>query len=224
MIREFSLDEFVYLVMAVRWTLLLSMIALTGGAVAGLGVALMRVAANPALRILARLYIRLFQGTPLLMQLFLLYFGGSIVGVQPDAWTSASIGLVLYSSAFLGEIWRGCIEAMPKGQWDGARALALSYFQQMRFVILPQAARIALPPTVGFAVQVIKSTSLASVIGFIELTRAAQIVNNATFRPALVYGSVAVFYFLLCWPLSLYAGRLDKRLGRHTRRVPAVAA
>ena len=144
--------------------------------------------------------------------------------MQTDAWTSAALALTLYCSAFLGEIWRGCIEAIPAGQWDGARALALTRSQQLRLIVVPQALRIALPPTVGFAVQAIKSTSLASVIGFVELTRAAQIVNNATFRPLLVYASVAVIYFLLCWPLSVLSQRLERRLGRRQERVMTVSA
>ena len=224
MIREFTLDEFVYLLLAARWTLLLSIIALLGGGSVGLLIALARASHNRASRAAAQVYIRVFQGTPLLMQLFLLYFGANIFGVQTDAWTSAALALTLYCSAFLGEIWRGCIEAIPAGQWDGARALALTRSQQLRLIIVPQALRIALPPTVGFAVQAIKSTSLASVIGFVELTRAAQIVNNATFRPMLVYASVAVIYFLLCWPLSVVSQRLERRIGRHQERVMTVSA
>ncbi|WID99656.1 amino acid ABC transporter permease (plasmid) [Bosea vestrisii] len=224
MIREFTSSELFYLVLAVRWTLALSAIALVGGALVGLGIALLRISNRRAVRIAGRIYIRVFQGTPLLMQLFLIYFGGSIIGMEADAWTSAALGLTLYSSAFLGEIWRGCIEAVPSGQWDGARSLALPYHRQLRLVILPQAARIAIAPTVGFAVQAIKSTSLASVIGFVELTRAAQIINNATFRPALVYLTVAALYFLLCWPLSVYSERLERRMGSDRARVPAVSA
>jgi polar amino acid transport system permease protein len=224
MIREFTIDEFTFLLLAARWTLLLSIIALIGGALVGLVVALARASRSKLWRGVARIYIRVFQGTPLLMQLFLLYFGANIFGLQTDAWTSASIALTLYCSAFLGEIWRGCIEAIPEGQWDGARALALTKSQQLRLIILPQALRIALPPTVGFAVQAIKSTSLASVIGFVELTRAAQIINNATFRPLLVYASVAAIYFLLCWPLSLASQHLERRIGRKHERLQAVSA
>jgi polar amino acid transport system permease protein len=224
MIREFSIDEFVYLLYAARWTLLLSAIGLFGGGAVGLLVALMRVSYAKIWRGIAQVYIRVFQGTPLLLQLFLIYFGANIFGVMADAWTAAALGLTLYASAFLGEIWRGCIEAVPAGQWDGARALALSKLQQLRFVIIPQALRIALPPTAGFAVQAIKSTSLASVIGFVELARAAQIVNNATFRPLLVYGSVAVIYFVMCWPLSFLSQRLERRLGARQERVLTVAA
>jgi polar amino acid transport system permease protein len=224
MIREFTVDEFVFLLLAARWTVLLSIIALLGGGLVGLVVALARTAHGRAWRIAARVYIRIFQGTPLLMQLFLLYFGANIVGLQTDAWTSAALALTLYCSAFLGEIWRGCIAAIPSGQWDGARALALSQFQLLRLIVLPQALRIALPPTVGFAVQAIKSTSLASVIGLVELTRAAQIVNNATFRPLLVYASVAVIYFVLCWPLSYFSQRLERHLGRRQEQLVTVSA
>jgi len=224
MIREFTVDELVFLLLAARWTLALSLIALIGGGSVGLFVALARASQRAAWRAAAQVYIRVFQGTPLLMQLFLLYFGASIIGVQADAWTAAALALTLYCSAFLGEIWRGCIEAIPAGQWDGARALALTRLQQLGLIVLPQALRIALPPTVGFAVQAIKSTSLASVIGFVELTRAAQIVNNATFRPLLVYASVAVISFLLCWPLSVLSQRLERHLGRRQQRVMTVAA
>jgi polar amino acid transport system permease protein len=224
MIREFSIDEFLYLLYAARWTLLLSAIGLAGGGLVGLLVALMRVSHTKFWRIVAQIYIRVFQGTPLLLQLFLIYFGANIFGLKADAWTAAALGLTLYASAFLGEIWRGCIEAVPAGQWDGARALALSKLQQLRFVVLPQALRIALPPTAGFAVQAIKSTSLASVIGFVELARAAQIVNNATFRPLLVYASVAAIYFVMCWPLSFLSQRLERRLGARQERMVSVSA
>jgi polar amino acid transport system permease protein len=224
MIREFTIHEFMYLLLAARWTLLLSVIALLGGGLVGLLIAVARASQNKTSRFAAQAYIRVFQGTPLLMQLFLLYFGANILGLQTDAWTSAALALTFYCSAFLGEIWRGCIQAIPSGQWDGAQALALSWSQQLRLIILPQALRIALPPTVGFAVQAIKATSLASVIGFVELTRAAQIVNNATFRPMLVYASVAIIYFALCWPLSFFSQRLERHIGRRQEPVGTVSA
>jgi polar amino acid transport system permease protein len=211
-IREFTAAEFWYLVLAARWTVGLALIAFASGGVVGLGVALCRVARTPALRWLTTGYIRLFQGTPLLMQLYLVYFGATFFGIRSDAWTSAAIGLTLYASAFLGEIWRGCIQAIPKSQWEAAQALALGRAAQLRYVIMPQALRIAVPPTVGFLVQVLKATSLASIIGFTELTRAAQIVNNATFRPFIVYATVTGLYFALCWPLSLWSQRLERRL------------
>ena len=214
MIREFSLSEVWFLVQAVRWTVLLALLAFIGGSFVGLVIAVLRISRARLPRGAAIVYIRLFQGTPLLMQLYLIYFGINLFGLEANAWVAAALGLTLYSSAFLGEIWRGCIQAIPRGQWDGARALALGYLAGLRLVIVPQALRIAIPPTVGFMVQVLKGTSLASIIGFTELTRAAQMVNNATFRPFIVYALVASLYFLLCWPLSAFSQRLERRLGR----------
>jgi polar amino acid transport system permease protein len=212
MIREFTWSEAWFLVQAVRWTVLLATLAFVGGGVVGLAIAVLRVSKRRLPRAVAIAYIKLFQGTPLLMQLYLVYFGANLLGLHADAWLAAALGLTFYTSAFLGEIWRGCIQAIPRGQWDGARALALGSLLELRFVILPQAFRIAVPPTVGFMVQVLKGTSLASIIGFAELTRTAQMVNNATFRPFIVYGLVALLYFLLCWPLSAYSRHLERRL------------
>lgn len=214
MIREFTLSEVWFLLQALQWTAALALLAFLGGSAVGLLIAVMRIASRPLTRGVAIAYIKLFQGTPLLMQLYLVYFGANLLGLQANAWLAAALGLTLYTSAFLGEMWRGCIQAIPRGQWDGARALALGPLASLRLVILPQALRIAIPPTVGFLVQVIKGTSLASIIGFTELTRAAQMVNNATFRPFLVYALVAGLYFLLCWPLSLLSQRLERRLDR----------
>jgi polar amino acid transport system permease protein len=218
MIRAFGVNEFWFIVLAVRWTLALSAIAFAGGAVGGLLVALARVSEAKPLRYLALGFIRLFQGTPLLMQLFLVFFGLNIFGTGINPWVAAAIALTLHASAFLGEIWRGCIEAVPKGQSEACWALGIGYVDRMRYVVLPQAARIAVAPTVGFLVQLIKGTSLASIIGFVELTRAGQIINNATFRPFVVFGLVAAIYFILCWPLSILAGRMERRFARASRR------
>ncbi|MFC3286387.1 amino acid ABC transporter permease [Paracoccus aerius] len=210
--REFSSADVMFIVMAVRWTLVLSAVAFLGGAVGGLLIALARTSGSKALRRISAGFIQVFQGTPLLMQLFLVYFGLAVVGLPIDPLLAAAVALTLHASAYLGEIWRGSIEAVPSGQTEAATALALSYPHRMRHVVLPQAMRIATAPTVGFLVQLIKGTSLASIIGFTELTRAGQIVNNATFKPFLVFGTVAILYFILCWPLSLMARRLEARM------------
>lgn len=217
MIRPFTFNEVLLLLGAVKWTLALSAIAFLGGAVAGLLVALARTSDKRALRVASAAYIQVFQGTPLLMQLFLVFFGATVVGFEVDPWTAAALGLTLNAGAFLGEIWRGCIQAVPKGQWEAASALGLGYVDKMTSVILPQAGKIAIPPTVGFLVQLIKSTSLAAIIGFAELTRTGQLVNNATFRPFLVFSIVAAIYFALCWPLSLLASHLERRTAAPTR-------
>jgi len=209
--RTFGWGDLWFIVLAARWTVLLSLIAFVGGAAGGLAVALARTAENRALQRAATAFIQLFQGTPLLMQLFLVFFGLPVLGVEVSPWWAAGIALVLNTSAFLGEIWRGCIQAIPRGQWEAAEALGLHYAVRMRRVILPQAFKIALPPTVGYMVQVIKGTSLAAIIGFTEITRAGQIINNATFQPLLVFGVVGAVYFALCWPLSLWAGRIERR-------------
>ena len=209
--RTFGLSEFLFIVQAAQWTLALSAIAFIGGALLGLLVALSRTSENAVARNAARAFIQVFQGTPLLLQLFLIFFGAPVMGLDINPWVAAGAALVLNSAAFLAEIWRGCIEAVPRGQWEAAQALNLSYLNRMRFVVLPQAFKIALPPTVGYMVQIIKGTSLAAIIGFTEITRAGQIINNATFQPLHVFTTVAALYFVICWPLSLLAARMERK-------------
>ena len=212
---DFSLwDIFRNLLLAARWTIGLSLIAFVGGGLVGLALLLMRLAHWPGAQRGVAVYVQVFQGTPLLMQLFLAYFGLALMGINVSAWVAAGLALTLYSSAFLTEIWRGCVNAVPKGQWEAAESLALNFRETLGHVIGPQALRIAIPPTVGFLVQVIKGTALASVIGFIELTKAGTMITNATFRPFTVYACVALLYFALCWPVSAYSRRLERSLRR----------
>jgi polar amino acid transport system permease protein len=205
-------NQFLFLLGGLKWTLALSAIGFVLGAFAGLGVALARTSGYRTLERCMAGYITVFQGTPLLMQLFVVYYGLALVGLKLDAWVSVAIGFTLHASAFLGEIWRGSIEAVPKGQVEAARALSLNYVSRVRDVILPQAIRISLPATIGFLVQLIKGTSLAAIIGFTELMRAGTIVSNQNFKPLLVLGLVCLLYFAICWPLSLYGARLERRL------------
>ena len=216
--RTFGLSEFLFIVQAAQWTLALSAIAFVGGALLGLVVALSRTSESAVARNAARAFIQVFQGTPLLLQLFLIFFGAPVLGLDINPWVAAGAALVLNSAAFLAEIWRGCIEAVPRGQWEAAQALNLSYLNRMRFVVLPQAFKIALPPTVGYMVQIIKGTSLAAIIGFTEITRAGQIINNATFHPLHVFTTVAALYFVICWPLSLLAARMERKRARALAR------
>jgi polar amino acid transport system permease protein len=216
--RSFNAGDLVYLLLAGRWTVLLSLIAFAGGGVVGLLIALMRVSEARPARWFAVGFIRVFQGTPLLLQLFLVFFGGDMIGVPLGAWLSVILGLSLNAGAFLGEIWRGSIQAVPNGQIEAARALGLHYGQRMLRIVAPQALRTAIPPTVGFLVNLIKSTSLAAIIGFVELTRAGQQLNNATFRPFLIFGLVALLYFVMCWPLTIVASRLERRLALAYKR------
>ena len=212
---DFSIwDIFRNLLLAGRWTVALSLVAFIGGGLVGLALLVLRLTKIPVLDKLVGAYVQLFQGTPLLMQLFLSYFGIALFGINTSAWVAAAVALTLYTSAFLTEIWRGCVDAIPKGQWEASESLALNFKEQLRYVVLPQAIKIAVPPTVGFLVQVIKGTALASVIGFVELTKAGTMITNATFKPFLVYSCLALMYFALCFPVSLMARRLERKLNR----------
>ena len=215
--RSLTPAEFLFLLKGLQWTILLSAVGLVCGAIAGLLIALARTSHATLLRRATAGYISLFQGTPLLMQLFVTYYGLALMGLNLDAWVAVAIGFTLHASAFLGEIWRGSIEAVGPGQTEAANALGIRYFARMRYVILPQALRISLPATVGFLVQLIKGTSLAAIVGFTELARAGSIVANQTFQPLLVYGIVGVLYFVMCWPLSIWGSRIEHRLATGTR-------
>jgi polar amino acid transport system permease protein len=211
--RSFGIPEFFYILAAVRWTLLLSLVAFVGGGAVGFLIAILRTTRSRVLRALTTGYIQLFQGTPVLMQLFLFYYGLAVLfDMQVDAWPAVALAFTLYSGAFLGEIWRGSIQAIPRTQWEASACLSLGYIEQLRFVILPQAMRISIPPTVGFLVQLIKGTSIAAIIGFVELTRAGQLMVNVTFQPMIVYPVVAALYFMVCWPLSLLSRSLERRI------------
>jgi polar amino acid transport system permease protein len=211
-LRDFGWNEVYFLLLAARWTLVLSLIAFAGGGVLGLVVAALRVAPSALARRAAIIWIRAFQGTPLLVQLLIIYYGSSFIGLRPDAWTAAALTLSLNSSAFFGEIWRGCIESIGVGQWDGARALGFRFLPTLRLVVLPQALRLMLAPTIGYMVQIVKSTSVVSLIGINELTRSAVLINSVTFEPLRVFSLVAATYFLLCWPLSLLAEQMGRRM------------
>jgi polar amino acid transport system permease protein len=207
-------DILQFLLLAARWTLLLSAIAFVGGGIGALVLLLLRYG-QPRYGVrLVHLYVELLQGTPLLLQLFLVFFGLPLLGVDVSPILAAGVALTLYASAFLAEIWRGCVDAVPRGQWDASASLGMNFLLQMRYIILPQSFRIAIPPTVGFLVQLLKSTALASIVGFAELTKAGQIVTNATFQPFLVYGLVALIYFAMCFPLTYCARLLERKLMR----------
>ena len=211
---DFSIWDIVRnLLLAARWTVVLSIVAFIGGGIVGLVLLYARIGGNRVATTLVGGYVQVFQGTPLLIQLFLAFFGIAALGVPVSPWIAASVCLTLYSSAYLAEIWRGCVDAVPKGQWEAAKSLGLSFVQQLRLIVLPQAAKIAIAPTVGFMVQVIKGTALASIIGFVEITKTGGMIANATFEPFLIYSFVARFYFALSW----WSKRLELRLAVSAR-------
>jgi polar amino acid transport system permease protein len=210
--RTFGWPDALYLVEAARWTLYLSALTFLLGGVVAFVLALARISSVAAIRMVAAAYIQVFQNTPLLIQLFLIYFGLSILGYPLPAVVSAAIGLTFYSSAFLGEIWRGCIQAVPRHQWEAADALALTRWQRQRLIILPQAIRLAIAPTVGFLVQIVKETSITSIVGMAELMQATNAMNNSTFQPIDCFAVAALIYFVICFPLSMASRRLEARM------------
>ena len=209
---HFTFVQFVYLLKGLGWTLVLSALSFVLGSVGGFGVMLARVSRFGVVRAIAAVFIQGIQGIPLLVLLFIVYFGVGIFGIDVPPLAAAGIALMVYVSAFLGEIWRGSVESIEKTQWEAAECLGLSRWQSLILVVIPQAVRLSLPATVGFLVQVLKSTSLASVVGFVELTRAGQIINNSLFQPFLVFALVGGFYFLLCYPLSKWSRAMERKL------------
>lgn len=214
----FGLTQFVFLLEAAVWTIVLSALGCIGGGVIGFIVALGRISPNRPVRWIATLFVQFIQGTPLLVLLFIVYFGLSIAGFNNlPAMIAAGVAITLYTSAFLAEIWRGSIQSIAKTQWEAAECLGLSRWQRMTRVILPQSLRIATPPTVGFLVQVVKNTSLASAIGFVELSQAGKLINNSTFQPFSIFMVVAAIYFVICFPLTLASRKLERKLNVSNR-------
>lgn len=212
--RGLNTGDFIFLLEGLKWTIGLSLAALVAGSMLASFFVLLRLFRNPAINAVHFAYVGIFQGTPLLGQLFFFYFGLRIAGIQVDAFVAATVALGTYAAAFLSEIWRGAVDAIPRQQWEAAESLGLSRLRTFLDVIAPQAIRGATPPTVGFLVQLVKDTSLASVIGFIELTRAAQLINNSTFQSFIIFGTIGVLYFLICFPLTVLSRRLEGRFAR----------
>jgi len=192
-------------------TIQLSAMAIALGTTLGLIVALIRVARVPVVAQVARIYIEIFRGSPLLMQLFFVYFGLPYLGYDVTKSFAAILALTLYSGAYIAEIIRAGIEAVPKGQREAATSLGLSFYEIMRYVIIPQTVTVALPPLIGFYIGLVKDTSLATIIGYRELIRESQSIIDRTARPLEVYLAVAVLYFIICYPLSMLSTRLERR-------------
>lgn len=218
MIHGLSTDQILFIVGSLRWTVALTVLSLLIGGLAGFAVAVARVSLLRGVRWLAAGYVGVIQGVPALMLLFLAYYGLSLAGLELPPLAAAAISLAFYVSGYLADIWRGAIQSVPWQQWEASGSLGLTRAQQFRYVVLPQAMRIATPPTVGFAVQAVKNTSIVSIVNVVEVARAGQLVNNVTYEPFRVYGLVALLYFAICWPMSLLASRLERRLDVRRQR------
>lgn len=203
------------LIRAVPWTLALALIAfIGGGAVAAVLTIVSSVGGRGADRAVSVL-VGTIQSVPLLMVIFLCFFGLPLLGIDVSAWTASSIAIIAFTGAFLADIWRAAVRAVPKGQWEAAKASGMSLMAALRHIVLAQATRIAIPPTVGFATQVVKATALASIVGFVEVTRAGYMLNNITYRPFFVFCLVGLIYMAINLPLSMAAKRLERRLAYH---------
>ena len=208
--RSFNILDLLALLTALQWTVALVILALAFGTPLALGLALLRTGKTTVLRILSSSFIQIIQGIPLLGLLMFFYFGIPVfLGYDIPAMVAVGVAYAIYTAAFLGDIWRGGIQAIKHAQWEAAACLGISKWHQFRYVIAPQAFRIALPATVVFLVQLVKNTSLASIVGFVELARAGQIVSAGTFQPLLVYSIVAVIYFAVCFPLTAWSRKLE---------------
>jgi polar amino acid transport system permease protein len=210
MIESFGFPEFMFLVRSLGWTLALTLVSLLLGGVIGAVFAIARVSRRTYVRTVATFYIQVLQGLPVLLVLFLAYFGLAYMGFDPPAFVVATLALGMYAGSYLADIWRGCMESVPRQQWEASSSLAMTRVQQLRFIIVPQSVRIALPPTVGFLVQLIKNTSIVSVVGYIDLMRAGEHIETSLHSPFRIYGIVALMYFCLCFPLSYLSKALER--------------
>ncbi len=203
-----------FLLKGAGYTVELSLGGMFFGLSLGFVIALMRLSSRKLLRGMARTYVSFIRGTPLLVQLFVIYYGLAQFGLRLDPIPSALIGLSLNVAGYTGEILRAAIASIDKGQWEAARALGLSWPQTMRLVIVPQAARVALPPLGNSFIGLVKDTSLAATIQVPELFRQAQLITARTFQIFTMYFTAAVLYWIISTALAWGQERLERRYSR----------
>ncbi|HKE41776.1 MAG TPA: amino acid ABC transporter permease [Casimicrobiaceae bacterium] len=194
----------------VRLAALASVLMVAVGAIAGL----LRLYAPLPIRLLSVAYIELFRGTPVLVQMFFIFFGLPLLGWNPSAFTAATVALVLNNGAYLAEIVRGGVQAISREQWSAGLALGLKFRQVLASVVIPQALRRIIPPAVGQFTILVKDTSIASAIGFFEMTRAGQHVVERTLASFEIFTLVGALFFAICYAGSWLSRRLEKRLSR----------
>ncbi len=212
---QLLLDSLPFLLKGAIWTVVLSLGGMFFGLLLGFGLALLRRSSSLLLRSLARLYISFFRGTPLLVQLFVIYYGLPELGLQLDPLPAALIGFSLNMAAYTAEIIRSAIGAIDRGQWEAAASIGMTPLQTLRRAILPQALRIALPPLGNSFISLVKDTSLAATIQVPELFRQAQLITARTFEIFSLYLAAALLYWILASLLSTLQNRLERHYGRH---------
>ncbi|GGA77556.1 cysteine ABC transporter permease [Brucella endophytica] len=203
------------LIAAVKFTAPLTLLSFAFGLTLGLIVALIRLFGPRPLVWLVRFYVWIIRGTPLLVQLFLIFYGLPSAGIVLDAFPAALIGFTLNIGAYSSEIIRAAIGSVPKGQWEAAYSIGMTWPQAMRRTVLPQAARVAVPPLSNTFISLVKDTSLAAAITVPELFMAAQRIVATTYEPLILYIEAAIIYLAMSSVLSHLQARLEKRLGRY---------
>jgi His/Glu/Gln/Arg/opine family amino acid ABC transporter permease subunit len=203
---------------ALTMTIPLTIISFAIGLVIALVVALGRLSSNLVIAGAARFYISLIRGTPLLVQLFIVFFALPQIGVRIDPFPAAVIAFSLNVGGYAAEIIRSAIQSIPKGQWEAAETIGLNYTGALRRIILPQATRVAVPPLSNTLISLVKDTSLASTILVTELFRTAQNVAAPTFEFFALYGTAALYYWVICLVLSFGQNRFERRLERYVAR------
>lgn len=206
-----------FLLKGAVYTIELALGGMIFGLVLGFLLALMRLSASRPLAWVARVYVSFIRGTPLLVQLFLIYYGLAQFGLRFDPIPAALLGFSINMAAYTSEILRGAIASIDRGQWEAAYSIGMSPVQAMRRVVLPQAARVALPPLGNSFISLIKDTSLAATIQVPELFRQAQLITARTFQVFTMYLAAAFIYWVLSTVLAGLQTRLELRATRHVR-------
>jgi polar amino acid transport system permease protein len=216
MLRSFNWHDLEALGRGALWTIALCATSGVLGSLLGMILGLAATSPNRLARWIAAAFVHVVRGIPLLIIVFFAYFGIPLLfpDVSLSAFVTAVIALTVFAAAYIAEIFRGSINAVPKGQWEAADALGLSYVRKLRHVVLPQAMRIVVPPAIGFLIALVKDSSLVTVIGFVELTHAGTIVSNLTANPILTYSVVALFYLVICYGVSRLGRAYENRTAR----------
>jgi len=214
---KLAIKSFPYVLQGIGYTMLLSFVSMALGLIIGFFLAIARTSKYRLLRWFSRVYISFMRGVPILVILFILYFGFPIIGIQFTAVTAAIIGFTLNSAAFMAEIWRSSILSVGKGQWEAAASLGFSYWQTMRRIILPQATRIAIAPLFNVFLDLIKGTSLAAMITVPEMFQKAKIVGGREFDYMTMYILVALLYWAVCTLISFLQDIMEKRYEMHIK-------
>lgn len=214
MFEDFGLQHFPLILEGALVTVQICLLSTLFGSVLGLALGLMSTAGSWWVRLISNVYVTAVRGIPVLLIIFFVFFGIPLLFPGrnlPEYW-AAVIALSIFAAAYIGETIRGSILAVPKGQSEAASALGMTTARRYRHVILPQAAKIMVPPGVGFLVVLIKDSSLVAVIGLVELTRAGNVVSSLTASPILVYIVVGAFYFAVCYVFSALGRTVERRL------------